>query len=191
MRKFLKSDNMCHMTDEIVDLVDAQNISIRPISKHEAHIHGWLHRTILAEALDSSGNIILVRQAADRQDAGQYVCPVGGHIRSGETNLQALRREAKEEIGIDTFSYHYFNRFIYERHVIGRHENHFFIIYQIIIDPSQIILGPESTHYRVFTPIELKQALHDTPKEFGASYFVLLEKYFPELLYHEAITRTN
>lgn len=79
---------------EIVDIVNSQDIVIGQSSKDECHQQGMLHRTIIAELIDSQGNWILVEQASDRQDAGQYVSPVGGHIRAGETELAALKREA-------------------------------------------------------------------------------------------------
>ncbi len=168
--------------DETVDLVDTENRPVRPISKHEAHRQGWLHRTVIGEVRDPQGNIVLVRQAADRQDAGQFVAPVGGHVRAGESEDDALRRETLEEIGLTGLSYRLLGRFIYERHVIGRHENHYFIVYQITADPAAIVLGPESVEHRTFTPAELKTALISTPESFGPSYFVLLEKYFRDLL---------
>lgn len=170
------------MNDEIIDLVDTQNHIIRPVSKHEAHRRGWLHRTVIAEIRDPDGRIVLVRQAPDRQDPGQFVSPVGGHVQAGESEDEALKRETFEETGLSGFKFKLIGRFIYERHVIGRHENHFFIVYQVTADPAHIVLGPEAVEYRTFSDPELRTALKTTPELFGASYFALLEKYFPELL---------
>jgi len=35
----------------------------------------------------------MVKQASDKQDAGQYVSPVGGHVTSGETDIEALKEK--------------------------------------------------------------------------------------------------
>lgn len=168
--------------DELVDRVDNEDTILGTVLKHEAHLHGWLHRTVIAEVRDRTGNIILVRQADDRQDAGQYVCPVGGHVKAGESNLAALKRETFEEIGLSSFSHRLVDHFIYDRHVIGRHENHLFIIFQLIVDPAEIILGPESVDFRIFSVPELKTAQQRTPEIFGESYLALINHTFPELL---------
>jgi len=95
------------MTDseEQVDIVDEECNVLYSTSKADAHAKGFLHRTVIAEIRDSIGNWILVKQAADRQDAGQYVSPVGGHVQAGETEEEALKREALEEVGFTDFEY--------------------------------------------------------------------------------------
>lgn len=85
--------------DELVDIVDENENKIGVATKREAHAQGLLHKTVISEVVDSSGRWLLVKQASHKQDAGQYVSPVGGHVASGETNEQALRREVSEEIG--------------------------------------------------------------------------------------------
>ena len=81
---------------EIVDVVDGKDRVLYQTSKQDAHDKGLLHRTVISEIRDSKGNWILVRQAKDRQDAGQYVSPVGGHVRAHRKFSGA---ELKEELG--------------------------------------------------------------------------------------------
>lgn len=116
---------------EEVDIVDYNLKTLYPISKTEAHVKGLLHKTVISEVINSHGKILLVKQSGHKQDAGQFVSPVGGHVSAGESNDQALIREAKEEIGIENFKFKLLGSFIFNRYVIGRHENHFFIIYKI------------------------------------------------------------
>jgi isopentenyl-diphosphate delta-isomerase len=91
---------MNHNLSELVDIVDENNIVIRQMSKSQAHQQGLLHRTVISEIINSKGQWLLVKQAGDKQDPGQYVSPVGGHIKAGEAELEALAREAHEETGI-------------------------------------------------------------------------------------------
>jgi 8-oxo-dGTP pyrophosphatase MutT (NUDIX family) len=86
------------MDEELVDVVDESGNVLRQELKTEAHKHGWLHKTAIGY-LKYGEDWALVRQAADRQDAGQLVAPVGGHIKAGESDVDGLLRECEEEIG--------------------------------------------------------------------------------------------
>jgi len=167
--------------DEIVDVVDKDNKVLRQVSKSEAHQKGLLHRTIIAEIIDSKGRMTLIRQASDRQDAGQYVSPVGGHAKAGETEEDTLKREAFEEAGLKDFEYKRIGQVIYNRNVLSRQENHYFILYEIHSD-EPITLNEESVEYETFSEDELKTAIKQQPKRFGGAFYVILESFYPHLL---------
>ena len=84
--------------EEAVDIVDENCKVLFSVPKSEAHEKGLLHRTVIAEIKDNQGRWLLVRQASHKQDAGQFVSPVGGHVKSGETAEEALKREVLEEV---------------------------------------------------------------------------------------------
>jgi 8-oxo-dGTP pyrophosphatase MutT (NUDIX family) len=140
-----------------------------------------LHRCVVSEVYDSKGRWLLVKQAADRQDAGQLVSPVGGHVAAGESEDDALKREALEEIGLKDLEYKLKGRAIYNREVLGRKENHYFILYEITSD-EPLTLNYESVGYETFTTDELKQALRETPARFGAAFIRVLQEFYPHLL---------
>ena len=93
--------------DEIVDIVNKENKVLYRVSKKEAHEKGLLHVCVVSEIKDSAGNWILVKQSAKRQDAGQYVSPIGGHVSAGETPEEALKREAFEEVGLNNIKFQF------------------------------------------------------------------------------------
>src|SRR3989344_4262031 len=101
--------------NEKVDIVDKNLKVLSHTTKKDAHEKGLLHKTVIAEVTDSKGRFLLVKQASDRQDAGQYVSPVGGHFRSGESDEDALKREAFEELGIKNFEFEYLGKVIFNR----------------------------------------------------------------------------
>lgn len=169
------------LMDEPVDIVDENNIIVGQTTKGQAHALGLLHRTVIGGVFDSKGRRLLVEQSADRQDAGQLVSPVGGHARTGETEEDALRREALEEIGLSDFDFKLKGRSIFNREVIGRKENHYFVFYEIITD-EPLTLNSEAVSYSAFTEPELKQLLKDTPERFGAAFLHILEQHYPHLL---------
>ena len=165
--------------DEMVDVVDANNVAVDSVSKREAHEKGLLHPCVVAMIHNSKGEWLLVKQAADRQDAGQYVAPVGGHVRSGEPQDDALKREAAEEVGFEEdFEFKYLGSVVFDRHVIGRHENHLFLMYEIHSD-IEPRLNHESENYRFSTDEELKRELKENPKLFGESCHFGLRAFFP------------
>jgi isopentenyl-diphosphate delta-isomerase len=167
--------------DELVDIVDGDCVALSSVLKTEAHKKGLLHRTVIAEVRDSKGNWLLVQQSPDRQDAGQFVSPVGGHVKAGETDEEALLRETLEEIGLTKFDYEHIGKFIFERHVIGRHENHYFVVYRIITD-DDLVLGDEAVAYRSFSEDALRAAIQETPALFGDAFYALLKQFYPHLL---------
>ena len=78
------------MPDEQVDIVNEQDEVLYSTSKQKAHEKGLLHRTVIAEVVDSKGNFLLVKQSFLKQDSGQFVSPVGGHVQAGESTDQAI-----------------------------------------------------------------------------------------------------
>ena len=125
--------------DELVDIVDENMNFIKVDSKMEAHREGWLHKTVIGVVLNSQGHYLLVKQSKNRQDPGQYVSPAGGHVSAGESDEDALKREVYEELGIKDFKYEFVGKGIFNREVIGRKENHFFIIYKVFSDQNPIL----------------------------------------------------
>lgn len=162
---------------EIVDVVDKNNRVLSQISKDEAHQKGLLHRCIISQVIDSSGRWTLVKQAGDRQDPGQYVSPVGGHIQAGESEEDALAREALEEMGLTVFTSKRVGAAIYNREIIGRKENHFFILYEIYSDQPPT-LNHESVGFEKFSFVQLKQELITSPKKFGSAFHFVFERFY-------------
>lgn len=166
--------------DEEVDIIDENGKIVRQALKTDAHKHGWQHKTVIGY-LKYGDDWALVRQAADRQDAGQLVAPVGGHVQAGESEIDALMREAEEEIGTRNIVYKHVGDAQFHRQVIGRDENHLFVVYEISTD-DPIKLNEESVAIERFTRSDLKQALIDSPANFGDAYYFVLEKFYPEYL---------
>ncbi|MFO0704043.1 MAG: NUDIX hydrolase [Patescibacteria group bacterium] len=120
-----------------------------------------LHRTVIAEVIGSDGKWTLVKQASDRQDAGQIVSPIGGHVQAGETIEDALKREANEEYGITgDFQFQLIGKKIFDREVLERYENHLFVLFEIYTDnPPK--LNEEAVAFERFTKEELKSEVHN------------------------------
>lgn len=167
---------------EMVDVVTPNNqVTGEKIGKDEAHQTGALHRCVVAEVIDSQGNWTLVQQAADRQDAGQFVSPVGGHVSAGEDEETALKRETLEEMGLSNFTYKRVGQAIFNREVIGRKENHLFVLFEVYTDQLPT-LNHESVAYQKFSLPELKQLLKTNPRQFGDAFWFLVNGIYRQTL---------
>lgn len=167
--------------EEYVDIVDTNDNVLHSVSKTQAHKEGLLHRTVIAEYINSNREWILVKQAADRQDPGQYVSPTGGHVQSGESEDEALKREAKEEMGINIKDFKLVGKSIYRRTVGEKDENHYFIVYEIYGD-DEVALNHESVAWERFTEEQLRVDLKENPDKFGAAFHFVVERFYSHLL---------
>ncbi len=167
--------------DELVDIVDENMNFVRVASKKECHTEGWLHKAVIAVVRNSKGEYLLTRPSSDRQDAGQYVFPAGGHVSAGESEEDALKREVAEELGIDISEARFLGRGIFSREVIGRKENHYMNLYEVITDEPPT-LDHEHQDHKYFTEEELKKEIKDNPTSFGDAFYFNTKNFVPYLL---------
>mgnify|MGYP000862444244 CR=1 FL=1 len=92
-----------------------------------------------------------------------------------------MLRETLEEIGLADFVYEHVGNIIYERTVLGRHENHYFIVFKITSD-EVFTLGDEAVAHKTFSEAALRRALKETPEQFGDAFFALLKQFYPHML---------
>lgn len=168
------------MIEEQVDIIDAQGKVVNTVPKSLAHQQGLLHKTVIAELVNSRGEYCLVKQSSSKQDSGQFVSPVGGHVSAGETEDEALIRECEEECGLTPSNFKFIGKTIYNREVIGRKENHLFIVYEIYTDQNPI-LNHESVEFKWFSETEIKSLLKSKPDTFGAAWHHVFKNIFPEI----------
>ena len=168
------------MADELVDIVDLNCNVLGQVMKSVAHDQGILHKTVIGYLRDGY-ELRLVRQSGHKQDAGQFVAPVGGHVAAGESDIDALLRESEEEIGTRNITYKEIGRFRFHRQVIGRDENHLFIIYEIDTN-DDLVFNDEIDSIETFTISKLKDLIAQKPGEFGDAFYVVLEQLYPEYL---------
>ena len=164
---------------EYVDIVDENNKVLYKTTKKEAHKKGLLHRTVISEIIDSKGRWLLFIPSDHKQDKGQYVSPIGGHVRSGESLEEGLKREAFEEAGLKNFKFKFIGKDIYNRFVIGRQENHFFHVYEIYTD-KEAILSDETKDFKYFTKEEIKENMKSNPKMFGGAFHFVYKNIYKE-----------
>ena len=88
-------------TDEPFDVLDEDGTATgRTATRGEVHASGAWHAAVHVWIVDGDDRVLLQRRAPGKDLAGGRIdVSVGGHLRSGETWLDALR-EVEEELGV-------------------------------------------------------------------------------------------
>lgn len=71
-------------------------------SKKEAHEKGLWHKTVHVWCVNSKGEILLQHRSKEKENHPDlWDISVAGHVSSGESSIDGVKREVKEEIGLD------------------------------------------------------------------------------------------
>ena len=91
------------MSDELLQLVDRLGNPVGTAPRSECHGNPELIQAVVhLHLFDEAGRMYLQKRAASKDIfPGRWDTSVGGHVAPGETPDQAIRREAREELGID------------------------------------------------------------------------------------------
>ena len=87
---------------EIIDEYNSRGEKIGVIDKDIAHEKGLWHKSVHVWLINSNNEILLQYRCAEKKlYPNTWDCSFAGHISAGESSIQAVQREGKEEIGID------------------------------------------------------------------------------------------
>ena len=87
---------------EIIDEYNSRGEKIGVIDKDIAHEKGLWHKSVHVWLINSNNEILLQYRCAEKKlYPNTWDCSFAGHIDAGESSIQAVQREGKEEIGID------------------------------------------------------------------------------------------
>jgi len=100
---------------EQFQLVDRQGRPVGQATREECHGNPLLiHLVVHLHVFDSGGRLLLQKRAqAKDTNPGLWDTSVGGHVRAGEEVRSALRREAREELGIDASGAEFLYDYLY------------------------------------------------------------------------------
>ena len=100
---------------EIFPIVNEEGAVIGSATRGECHSGSMLlHAVVHLQLFNSKGEIYLQRRPAWKDiQPSMWDTAVGGHIDIGETPLEALKREAREELGIEGFDATYITKYIF------------------------------------------------------------------------------
>lgn len=90
------------MEHEIIDEYNHIGEKIGKVDKQIAHKKGLWHKAIHVWILNDKNEILLQYRCAEKKlYPNTWDCSFAGHIGAGESSIEAVLREGKEELGID------------------------------------------------------------------------------------------
>lgn len=135
----MNHDNM----EEQFPLVDDRGNIIGAASRRQCHDGSkLLHPVVHLHVFNSRGELYLQKRPEWKDiQPGKWDTSVGGHIDLGENVDMALRREAREELGITQFEYTLLDSYVFEsaveRELVYAHRT----VYDGTIVPSDELNG--------------------------------------------------
>ena len=90
------------MAQEMVDEYNFRGEKLGVVDKDIAHAKGLWHKSVHVWILNSKNEVLLQYRCADKKlYPNTWDCSFAGHIGAGESSIDAILREGKEELGID------------------------------------------------------------------------------------------
>ncbi|MCM1489569.1 MAG: NUDIX domain-containing protein [Muribaculum sp.] len=102
--------------EELFPIVDEDGMILGSATRGECHDGSkLLHPVVHLHVFDKEGRLYLQKRPEWKDiQPGKWDTAVGGHIDLGENIDMALRREAKEELGLTDFDYKHLASYVFE-----------------------------------------------------------------------------
>jgi len=127
---------------EMFQLVDREGNPAGQATREECHGNPLLiHLVVHLHVMDPHGKLLLQKRALSKDtNPGLWDTSVGGHVRAGENVLDALSREAREELGIDASGARFLYGYLYGSAFETEFARCFLLIHtgSVVPDPEEI-----------------------------------------------------
>lgn len=89
------------VSQELLDVVDADNKVIDVMTRGEVHRRGLMHRSVHILLFSGAGHLFIQKRSMSKDsNPGLWDSSAAGHVDSGENYLSCAIRELGEELGI-------------------------------------------------------------------------------------------
>ena len=147
------------MEHELLDEYNSLGEIIGTVDKADAHKEGRWHRSVHVWVVNSKNEILLQYRSKEKSVyPSTWDCSFAGHVGAGESTLNALLREGKEELGLavdtDKLTYILTNREVLPYGTVHNNELADIYILRQDVDLSQSVLQREEVAAAKFFSLE-------------------------------------
>ncbi len=120
---------------------------------------GEYHLTVLGVVQRTDGKFLITKRVMTKAWAAGWWEVSGGAAQAGENSLEAVRREVREETGLDVSNWNGGYEFTYKRDNPEEKDNYFVDVYRFVGDFNEEDLKlqeEETADYRIATKEEIR-----------------------------------
>lgn len=147
------------MVHEMIDEYNKIGEKIGVVDKEIAHRDGLWHKAIHVWIINDNNEILLQYRCSEKKlYPNLWDCSFAGHIGAGESSIEALVREGKEELGIDVdlqkleFVMTSVEKVIYEKIVSNEFEDVYILRQNVDLD--KIVFQKEEVSDAKYVPLK-------------------------------------
>ena len=161
------------VSQEIYDVVDADDRVIGQATRREIHEKGLLHRSVHILVFNPEGKLFLQKRSLDKdENPGYWDTSSAGHVDSGEDYLSSAHRELMEELGI-CGSLQAIMRFAASPETFWEHVR----VYKCVTDQTIQINPEEISEGRFMTLKEIENAFKNNELQVTSTFRKILAGY--------------
>ena len=165
-------------TPEFLDVVNDEDIVVDRQTRQKCVEQGLLHRAVVVFLKNHRGETYLQKRSGRVLFYPGYWCAsAGGHVSSGESYLEAARRETREELGIECHLTE-LGKFTSPKLKMGRLvEWEHISVFEGVADDPKIALSDETEEGKFVSPSEFKSLVEKQSGMFTPDTLLALKYY--------------
>ncbi len=150
--------NLIRKSSELLPVVDDSGMVIGKASRSYCHSGSkLLHPVVHLHVLRRDGSLYLQKRPIHKDvQPGKWDTAVGGHVDYGESVMEALLREAREELSLMQFNPHFIKSYVFESAV----DRELVSIYAVVGSHFKLLPNPDELDGgRFWTPKEIAESM--------------------------------